>query len=311
MTKDISIWDKEGKEADRISLNYSISFPNKGRTSRIDGTDLFLKGTGLEYRGQNLYGDFNKEDFDNLIYSDEVPGISAYGFRKSFKGKTGIFLDRYQPYFRDCIGGCGPKERKILTNQNMPLSGLEVIEEISVNIPGHSIYKCRYKDNRSDIYPKANKLLNLMELISEGIWYCPWDKNLYDDLDSFGNIRDVADWGKMDSPSFTKAMGTMYSLIYSLFKTNKNELDIILREFGANIEVSLVSIPTLCAGLIGLFNQELVPDSVNLNIDITTYRKLYLEYILECDPCACLDLKEEFGWIKKEYRNKFMKSQGM
>lgn len=53
----------------------------------------------------------------------------------------------------------------------------------------------------------------------ENDWNTAWDKNLWEDIECFGYVRDVADWFKSDK--FCHKLGTVYAMLNSLYRANK------------------------------------------------------------------------------------------
>lgn len=314
-SKEIPIYDFNGNLVDKVTLPEKISYVS-GRTSKSE-SGIFYKGAGVEYSGHCMltHGmDDAPRDFDN-IQPSEVPYISFIGEKKAYKGKTGIFLEKYQPYFSDYIGGCGPKEENLVfTAKNLPsyVLGIEVLDILDTPIPNHKIYKCECLSERNGNLPEPLDLISLIMFIIQGSWYCPWDKNLIDDIDDKGRIRDPADWRFTSKPNFTKALGTLYSLIYSLFKKDLHIYRELIKLLGLenildeNDTINLQKVPLICDLIIYRYNSDLVPsDVIFLDYNYNSYKHLFLDYIFECDPCCCLE-SNEFEWVKDKYKEIFL-----
>jgi hypothetical protein len=125
--------------------------------------------------------------------------------------------EKYQPYFSDFIGSCGPKELAIINNSKTDFSSVKVLDCISYDKDNNQYYfkldydcdRVKYVDRSSPL--KLNTLLS--QVLSEG-WNFPWDKGAINDITADGRVSDVADM--FQSKKLQHRLGTVYSVLYSL-----------------------------------------------------------------------------------------------
>jgi len=213
MATTIPIYDPAGDQVDSITVPHNLVYES-GRTS-VAG-DVWYKGAGIPYRchlshdprARGVYGPA-KVFYAGYLVIDPV-----------FHGKHGIFQQRYQPYFSDWIGSCGPKEGAILKNsREFPLSAVEVIDYVMFDPENRqSYYVLRYTGKRERFIPdgQVEALLDLLRVMVRFGWNFPWDKAAIRDITADGRISDVADMFR--STKLEHRLGTVYSVFYSLFK---------------------------------------------------------------------------------------------
>jgi hypothetical protein len=184
-----------------------------GRTSRAG--DLYYKGVGCPY---NRHATLTPKPSDQKLGPSSV---FYYGYdvkNPNWVGKTGVFLQRYQPYFSDLIGACGPKESAIIKNSTeFKLSAVKVVDCVEY-LPEHNqrCFVLNYKDGRKQFLnegsPKA--LVELLSYMITTDWNFPWDKSSIKDVAPNGNVTDVADMFRSDK--LIHKIGTVYSILFSL-----------------------------------------------------------------------------------------------
>jgi hypothetical protein len=145
----------------------------------------------------------------------------------AYTGKYGIIQRRYQPYFSDFIGSCGPKELAILRNsKEFMLSAVEVKDYIEYDPKHHQYYfVLNYKNGRSDYLDggKPEALLELLKYMATEGWCFPWDKTSIKDIGADGLVHDVADLFR--SKDVVNVFGSTYSVLYSLSKLSPEKYE--------------------------------------------------------------------------------------
>jgi len=208
---EIPVYNRQGEHVASFTVPHDIEFVS-GRTSRSG--DIFYKGVGAPYRC-------------HFTRDPEAPGVRGradvfyagfWAVDPCFEGKYGIFQQRYQPYFRDWIGACGPKEEKIVPHsRDFPLSAITVVDQVTFDRQHRqSYYVLKYKTGREP-FLEGGDFQVLQELLKTMIrfgWNFPWDKAAIRDVTKDGMISDVADLFR--SKKLKHQLGTVYAVIYSL-----------------------------------------------------------------------------------------------
>lgn len=228
MIKEVSIWDLDGSEVGKVSLG-EPGLPIEGKRGLMSESGVFYKGAGCTYKGH-----FQSELCNRLLGGSSVPDVEVVGSsgmdyvgelveNPNWKGKFGIFLYKYQPYFSDLIGSCGKKELKILDNCSLPFSGVDVLDYLNMGDEMY-VFKLKYMDSKEGSIEQGT-VEKLIKQIIEGKYICPYDKDLYRDMDCEGRIHDVADWLEvsrdgLDTKAMQEKFGTVYALVRSISKHN-------------------------------------------------------------------------------------------
>lgn len=225
----IKIYNHLGQVIDSVYISSSITWVG-GRIS-VSSSGNYLKGAGCPYMGHNDVAFFNSADFYGQVFR-------PYGVRlinPYLSGKSGIFLVRFVPVLDEYVGGCGPRERNILDNSvDFELSDVEVLSKIDITGIDHSIYEINYKNKRVKFTeaPNVGKLLDLIYFMLDNDWNQSWDKDSISDVSKAGTITDVADLFK--SSDLIHKVGTVISLVTSLFRCNQQAYQQLRREAGVN-----------------------------------------------------------------------------
>ena len=221
---DIPIFDPKGIQVDSIHINENLEYVN-GRVSK--GESHYYKGVGIPYVNHCIYPDDMTSEYD--LYGQSPIFYLGYDVsKKYYQNKTGIFQEKYQPHFTDWIGACGIKELNIFENLydegGFEFNAVDVLEYQTIDEENQQYYlKVNYPDGRKDYFsnPNPGDLRKLIDYMIQTDWNFPWDKNSLSDISSTSKITDVADIFK--SSDISHKIGTVYSVLYSLYTANQNE----------------------------------------------------------------------------------------
>lgn len=216
--KIIPIYDKDGVEINQLQIDDIFSLTNE-RVCK--GEKGYYKGVGINYSSHyippdpkfNMYG-YTLLNKSNVFYMG--PRVSKF----DFKGKSGIFLEPYQPQFSDFIGTCGSKELSIIENSEAFQRSSVIVRSIvnwdKDNNQYYFVldYKCARRKYFDDGDPKS--LYKLLEYMVQENWNFIWDKKSINDISYNGLVTDVADI--FYSKELKSKIGTVYSVLYSLGK---------------------------------------------------------------------------------------------
>jgi hypothetical protein len=301
----VSIYDKSGEVVQVLEFDEPLTHVS-GRVSKSK-LGIYYKGVGVPYRSQlsldpNLYP---------VIKQDEVFYCGYNVTNPNYIGKTGIFQERYQPYFSDFIGSCGIKELNIIRNsREFKRSSVEVLDCINYDEANKQFYfimdyKCNRKGYLWGGQPKD--LYELLEyMVTEG-WNFPWDKTSIKDITRGGLVSDVADLFR--SKELVHQIGTVYSVIYSLFKIYQRSFNEFSEYVGSNT-ISDRHIPTLIIFLLekfGVDTEEVFRNSEEQYF----YNHLIGDYLIQGRNCAYV---EDFNYgdtVKAQYIEKFSQKLGV
>lgn len=213
------IYDSNGIQISSLEIDDEI-FSIDGRVRK--GKKHYYKGIGISYRGHFIN---EPNDEYEMLKKHDVFYMGFHVVKRSFLGKVGIFQERYQPQFTDFIGTCGVKELSLIENSM-------VFEKSSVDlIKSHKLdedngqfwfelnYKCGRRKYIQNGFPK--KLFQLLEYMLQNDWNFIWDKDTITDISYNGLVTDVADI--FFSKELNHKLGTVYSVLYSLFHYDKSE----------------------------------------------------------------------------------------
>ena len=221
---DILVYDKFGSVVDTIFINDTLEHID-GRVSK--GKDCYYKGVGVPYLSHHVYPKHMSEEY-TLIKRSCIFYLGNLVSKKCFRGKTGIFQERYQGHFTDWIGACGFKELNILENlydeNKFEMSSIEVLGYEPIDLAEQQYYlkvqyHCGRKFYRED--PNPVKLRELIDYLVLKNWNFPWDKNSISDISVNGLVTDVGDL--FNSDELSHQVGTVYSILYSLGNESEEE----------------------------------------------------------------------------------------
>lgn len=244
----VPLYEAHGEILSETSLPGEL-IPVKGRLSYDPASKRYYKGAGCPYQGH--YTNTLTPDL-HILGTTSVPYIRYYVSSPAFVGKRGIFRVRYQPQFQDPIGGCGPKERALLTNsQRFHLSAAEVLETIPVD-DDLTIYVLNYWGGREPFDGNPALGARLLEYLITSGWNAPWDKNLFGDINRVGLVTDVADL--FQSHETRHQFGTVYAYLYSLRAARPYEYYQMAREYG--YAADLFGLPYVALSLLRAHGRE-------------------------------------------------------
>jgi hypothetical protein len=271
-----------------------------GRVSKTE-SGIYYKGVGVPYRSQlsldpNVYPVINEDAVFYCGYNVTNP---------AYVGKTGIFQERYQPYFSDFIGSCGIKELNIIRNsREFKRSSVEVLDCINYDEANKQFYfimdyKCGRKGYLWGGQPKD--LYALLEyMVVEG-WNFPWDKTSIKDITRGGLVSDVADMFR--SKELIHQIGTVYSVIYSLFKVYQGSFNAFSQYVGSNT-IQDRQIPVLVIFL--LEKMGVNTNEVFINSDEQYfYNHIIGDYLIQGRNCAYVEDINYGDIIRKQYTDRF------
>jgi hypothetical protein len=305
----IPVYGTNGEEVNRFEINDNISHVN-GRVCK--GDKLYYKGIGAPYHGQFLPpnpGDVSK-DYE-FVEQTDVFYIGPYVKKYCFKGKTGIFQEKYQPQFTDYIGSCGVKELSIIENSmDFAKSSVEVIKSVNYDKEnGQYYFALNYKCNRQKYEEEGSpKLLyELLEYMIKEDWNFIWDKNSIEDISYNGLVSDVGDVFK--SKSISSKLGTIYSVIYSLDKTYPDKY----KEFNTfhNTKQQLI-LPYVKLSIELLERFGVDTSEFNISNDpIKNIKNVVMNYLIigrNCGDCCYIELGDK---IREQYISQTKEQLGM
>jgi hypothetical protein len=226
--KIIKVHDFKGNIINTINLKEEVVLGND-RVAR--GSNCFYKGVGTIYNSHFIE---NYNENYQVLQKSNVFYLGYKVIKHNFKNKQGIFQEKYQPQFSDFIGTCGVKELALIENSELfGKSSIKVLDSVNWDKENNQYYfEVNYSCNRVKYLqnPQPKLLYELLEyMIKEG-WNFPWDKTSIADISFNGLVTDVADI--FYSKDNKNLLGTVYSVLYSLGKTNYNEYQNFIKSNG-------------------------------------------------------------------------------
>jgi len=297
----IPVYNSSGNEVNQITLNDTISYVN-GRVQR--GKSVYYKGVGVPYRG---HYSFNTDSKYEVFEKSDVFYLGYKVVNPAFKNKTGIFQERYQPFFPDFIGSCSVKEGTILINSiSFELSSVEVLDCIKYDDENDQYYyilnySCGRKHYSTD-NGEPLKLKQLVEYLITNDWNLLWDKGSINDITPDGKISDVADLFLSKELKFK--LGTIYSILYSLAKTNFSMYQEFLKLYNC-YHVDQRSFVFNSAAILSTFvdiNEFFPYNDFNKN-----FKHIVLNYLIQgknCAYCSCDLYVNQGEQVKQTYIKK-------
>lgn len=281
-----------------LSLPEDVEFVS-GRTSKSES--CYYKGVGSSYKG---HASLSK---DNYKFVRNNP-VFYYGYdveNVNWRGKFGIFQERFQPYFSDFIGTCGPKERSIETVSTQFIkSAVKVIDRVDYDtVNQQSYYKLQYTSPRSQFTDdgKTIDFINLMDCMLHEGWNFPWDKASVRDINNNGLVSDVADMFFSHKPEHK--FGTVYSVLFSTLRTAPLMFAKMIKQMGL--------LPTGVEGLpfVVLFVMDKLGFGIPMRSDTTDRQSAYVHLIgnvlLRGRNCASVEDMEAGNKVMLDYVDRF------
>lgn len=209
----VPIYNRSGEQVSEIVIDANLTHVS-GRVSLSD-KGHYYKGVGVPYRSHAVV---NPGPDVNIIGKDPVFYCGYTCENPNWKGKAGIFQDRYQPYFSDFIGSCGPKELRLIEHsRQFDRSSVRVLDCVDYDKENNQRYfildyECKRRRYLDGGDPK--ELGDLIDYMVLNGWNFPWDKAAIRDISFDGRVSDVADMFRSKDP--IHRFGTVYSILYSL-----------------------------------------------------------------------------------------------
>ena len=296
--KEVTVYNPDGSIFDIIVLPEDVEFVS-GRTSKSN--NCYYKGVGSRYVchasvTSTPYKIIRKNAV--FYYGDDVEN-------RKWRGKHGIFRERFQPFFSDFIGACGPKEKAIETNSKaFPLSAVEVLDRVDYDTEGRqSYYKLNYTSTRNSFIDdgKTVDFLNLIDCMLHEHWNFPWDKASIRDINVAGKITDVADL--FPSKDIIHKFGTVYSILFSLRQIAPLLYAKILKQMGIS-NCELGEIPFIVLFLLSKLGFS-VPMRQDLDNKPAVYAHLVGNILIRGKNCASVENSESGDAVMVEYVDRF------
>jgi hypothetical protein len=302
----IGIYNTNGSVADVLTLPFSVDVI-EGRTAYNKRLDVYYKGIGVNYKQHSVLA---PRENDKVICENPVFYYGKIVQNRNWIGKFGIFKDRYQPYFSDFIGSCGPKEAAIIQNSKDFFRSSVIVEDyFEYDTENHqSYYILSYPKGRTGYIDdgEPRKLVRLLRyMVAEG-WNFPWDKAAIRDITANGEVHDVADLFKSKDP--VDQYGTIYAALYSLFVCDKIKFQDFIKHFMLVCR-GLSDIPFLALQMLkgfnvnieGFFNKTIKQDS-------DFYIHLVGNYLLRGRNCAAVEDESKRRLVSHQYVDRFYNS---
>jgi len=297
----VPIFNSNGKIVSQLEIDDELNYVN-GRT--LKGKKHYYKGAGVPYKNHFLHEDDITDEYE--VVGDS--GIFYLGnpvAKKVFKGKVGIFQEKYQPFFPDYIGTCSGKEGTIVINsETFKMSSVEVHDVVQYdkeNDQSYYIvdYKCGRKRYIEDGgHPK--KLFQLLKFMIENEWNFLWDKNCIGDISPDALVSDVADLFVSDT--LIHKVGTVYALLYSMANQSMEKYMEFLSLHGmVHLNKKYFIYNTLrLLEMFGVDTEEIHISSNSTDI----YKHMVLNYLVtgkNCAYCSCDLFMSNGNLVKEQY----------
>ena len=312
---EIPVYDDKGNQINSIFISESIDYID-GRVSK--GEKYYYKGVGVPYKSHHSHVERTNINY-NFIEKSDVFYLGNLVEKLSYKDKTGIFQERYQPHFTDWIGACGIKELNILENlydeDKFEMNGIEVFGYEVIDESENQYYlKVDYPERRVSYLDKPNpkELRNLLDYMIQNDWNFPWDKDSITDISSKSKVTDVADVFK--SNELTHKIGTVYSVLYSLYNSSQSDYMNFCSENNMNHGNRMSFIFN---SLYILYSNGVDISSLSKQTPIETYKHIVLNYLVvgkNCGFCgvgSCKGRKDSNQYLGDEIRNEYIKRSSL
>ena len=297
----VPIYNLEGNQTNQIEIDDKLVY-DRGRVWK--GTQHYYKGTGIPYQFHHTLTVDKEDDYDDIIKTD----VFYMGYRvsrKVWKNKTGIFQSRYQPFFPDYIGGCSVKEKTIVDNSRVfKRSSVDILDVVNYDPFNKQYYfKMDYKCDRKEYIDHngdPKKLTELLEYMLDSEWNFLWDKAAISDVTPDGLISDTADL--FESDELKHQFGSVYSLLFSLYNTDKRKYAEFLHLNGLKHEDTTDFIFN-SVELLDRNNIDTIP-LIKYNERLKDYKHIILEYLLQgrnCAYCSCMLFVHEGDMVRDDY----------
>lgn len=297
----VPIFNSHGVQVDRLSINDDLSFVG-GRVYK--GRNSYYKGVGVPYVAHSV-NEITDPDLYSMVRPSGVFYLGHKVQKKAFAGKTGVFQERYQPFFPDFIGACSIKEGTIVINsisfERSSVDVLDCIQFDAVNQQHYYIldYNCGRKHYLTD-GGDPQQLLELLQYMISSNWNFLWDKGAINDITDDGRVSDVADLFK--SSDLAHQLGTVYSVLYSMGRAQMYKY----QEFLHTCKLTHIDDSSFVYNSVVLLKSNGVDVSLLLKYNSwdDNYRYIVMNYLLtgkNCAYCACDLFKHQGDTVRDQY----------
>lgn len=306
----INIYEEDGKKSDEFEIDDELEFTG-GRVWRSKiNPKIYYKGAGTVYTHQ-----FSFDKKLTRVKKHHSPYCGWKVINEAFVGKTGIFKDRYQPCFKCCIGGAGPREHRLLNTWNtFKFSGV-ILHDSMITVPlpwDNRIYMIEYIGGRGKFIddPNLSKLEDLLRYMITNDWNWAWDKGVLLDTNLEGLVTDVADVWKSDK--IEHKFGTIYAALHHLWEKKPEKATEFAMRFGTHL-TDLEDLLHATRGV--LFSMGYYIEVPKVDQD-SQYHHLALNVLMEGKTCAyCESPDSRWGTytrdvFKKRYEKQFNLEEG-
>ena len=174
----------------------------------------------------------------------------------------------------------------------------EILDVIPTGIENHNIYCYRLKNIKGNI----SDTVNLIKYILENDWNTAWDKNLWEDIEAFGYVRDVADWFK--SNKFKHKLGTIYALLNSLYRSNMTLYARLLLEINGNYNFDKKMMLYYSSEIVKKYCDEFRINEYDYCLEQEGWFKSLYNELITGKACCHLEDDEKWDWVREYYINK-------
>lgn len=311
MTDKIPLYDSFGNQFEEIQLKERI-MPIPNKRGGFSESGLYYKGAGIVYASHLECNNVHVKKMENtgavqIIGKTGIVYENLIVCNPKLVGKFGIFPFKHQPVFSDCEGGCGIKEQKLVFHQkDFELNAIdEILDVIPTGIENHNIYCYRLKELKGGIADT----INLIQYVLTNDWNTAWDKNLWEDIECFGYVRDVADW--FPSKEFRHKLGTVFALLNSLYHCSLKLYAQLLLEIFGTYDFNKKMILFYSAKIVKKYCNEFCNIELKDNMDQKIwFQRLYQE-LVSGKACCHLEDDEKWSWVREYYKEKLIMKEGV
>lgn len=297
----ITIYNSSGVDVNEILIKDDLEYIPDTRVYK--GKNCYYKGIGVPYFFHAILN-VNDEEYEN-IGKHPVFYSGYYVVKKCFKNKTGIFQERFQPFFSDFIGTCGVKEGTVVLNSmSFEKSSVEILDCINYDKENDQYYylmnyNCDRKSYLTD-EEDPKKLRELLDYMIVNDWNFLWDKAAIKDISDKGTVSDVADL--FVSNTLSHKIGTVYSVLYSLAKKDSGKY---FKFLNVN-NLQHIDDRSFVFNAVELLRLNNIDVSELFKYDTTNqvYKNIVMNYLVtgkNCAYCACDLYKDQGEEIKDQY----------
>jgi len=308
---EIPVYNKKGEQVNSITLSESVEYVD-GRVCK--GEKYYYKGVGIPYTTHHIPPEDMTDQYDYMDVCS-VFYIGNIVSKKCYRNKFGIFQEKYQTHFTDWIGACGVKELNILENlydeNGFEMNAIEVFGYETIDESEQQYYlKVNYPDGRNNYLsnPNPDGLRDLINYMIQNDWNFPWDKNSLTDIAHNCKVTDVADIFR--SNEIGHKIGSVYSVLYSLYNSNQNEYNNFCRQNNLHHQNQMSFIFNTLSLLV--MNGTKVDHLFKEN-PIETYKNIIMNYLIvgkNCGFCgvgSCKGRKDSNQSYGEEIRQEYIK----